>query len=59
VCPKFNNGICEIVGMEPDYVECADESCYKNSREYEACRFYMLELVLCCDDLSNAAKDLT
>ncbi len=44
MCPKFRDGLCEIAGIEPEYVECVDESCcYKNAREYERCRLYVAE----------------
>lgn len=43
MCPKFKDGICEVVGIKPEYIECADESyCYKNS-EYEQCRLYIVD----------------
>ncbi len=42
MCPKFNDGICEVAGVEPEHVECVEESlCYSN--EYELCRLYFVE----------------
>lgn len=46
MCPSFKVRICEVAGLEPEYVECVDESCcYKNS-EYERCRLYVAEYLI-------------
>jgi hypothetical protein len=46
MCPMFNNGICQIPGIEPGYVECINKNCcYKNS-EYEHCRLYIVEYLI-------------
>ncbi len=45
MCPKFNDGICEIAGIEPEHVECADRNrCYNN--EYEICSLYFVECLM-------------
>ncbi len=47
MCPKFKNGICEVAGIEPEYVECAVVSCcYTSSNGYEVCKLYMVESLL-------------
>jgi hypothetical protein len=51
MCPKFRNGICEVAGIEPEYSECTDETCcYSSSRRFEACRLYLLEALMDCDE---------
>ena len=45
MCPKLKGGICEIVGIKPEYVGvCIWESCFKKSA-YESCNLYMVELL--------------
>jgi hypothetical protein len=47
MCPKFKDGICEIAGIEPEYVECVDEvCCYKNACEYERFDLYIAEYLI-------------
>lgn len=42
MCPKIRNCICEIVGIEPEHVECANKGqCYGNTYEY--CKIYIAE----------------
>jgi len=46
MCPNFSNGICEVAGIEPEHVECAEGGfCYANNYEYEVCRLYMLQFM--------------
>jgi len=48
MCPEFKFGICEIAGIEPEHVECADKSCcYSNS--FETCRLFLLEALMKCN----------
>lgn len=48
MCPKFKEGICEIAGIEPEYVGCVDqECCFKNS-EYKECKLYHAGLAEKC-----------
>ena len=55
MCPKYKDGICEVAGIEPEYVECVDETCcYKRAPEYERCRLYLVELLIS----NNPDKDL-
>ncbi len=47
MCPKFNKGICEVAGIEPEYIECVDLGfCYTSKYEYEICRLYMLQFMV-------------
>lgn len=54
MCPKFNNGICDIAGIEPEYAGiCIWDLCYKNA--YENCRIYMVKSLINCESLLKAA----
>ena len=45
MCPRRRGGVCEVVGIEPEYIECADSSfCYKNIYMY--CRVYITEYLM-------------
>jgi len=55
MCPKVKDDVCEVAGVEPEYVECVDESCcYKNS-EYERCRLYVAEYLINYKGVLSAA----
>ncbi len=51
MCPKFNEGICEVAGIEPQHVECANRLCFYLDSEYETCRLYIIENML--DDVKE------
>jgi hypothetical protein len=54
MCPKFNNGICDIAGIEPEYVGvCIWDFCYKNA--CESCKLYMVECLINYEGLLKAA----
>jgi hypothetical protein len=55
MCPRFNNGICDIAGIEPAYVGvCIWDFCYENA--YESCKLYIVEcLIINCESLLKAA----
>lgn len=54
MCPKFNNGICDIAGIEPEYAGvCLWDFCYKDA--YESCELYMVECLINCEGLLKAA----
>gem|GEM_PF-2380849 len=56
MCPKLKNGICEIAGIEPEHVECADGVfCHRTPHEYEICKLYTVEYLICCKNLLNPA----
>ena len=40
MCPELKEGICEIAGIEPEEVACADEDCCYSS-EWDKCRVYI------------------
>ena len=46
MCPKFKNGECEVVNLEPKHVECADRNCCYKSNAYEICKLYMVDRIL-------------
>ncbi|GBE36018.1 hypothetical protein BMS3Bbin07_00155 [bacterium BMS3Bbin07] len=59
MCPKFNDGICDVAGIEPEHLECADGSCcYKSSYEYETCRLYMVDCIVNCKNTLDVAADV-
>lgn len=42
MCPKIRNCICEIVGLNPEHIECAEKGkCF--GRTYEYCKLYIAE----------------
>jgi hypothetical protein len=45
-CNKFREGICEIVGVEPRYIECANALHCNNVMNYEQCRLYTAEYLI-------------
>ncbi|NOZ24968.1 MAG: hypothetical protein GXO94_02610 [Nitrospirae bacterium] len=56
MCPKFDNGICRVAGIEPEHLECADGGCcYSGSYEYETCRLYMVDCIVNCKETIEAA----
>ena len=56
MCPKFDNGICSVAGIEPEYLECADGGCcYEGSYEYETCRLYMVDCIVNCREAVEKA----
>jgi hypothetical protein len=52
MCPEFNLGICKVVGIEPENVECADKNCCYNSR-FETCRLYLIEMLMKCNEIGS------
>ncbi|MFN3478902.1 MAG: hypothetical protein ACK415_00820 [Thermodesulfovibrionales bacterium] len=46
MCQKFKDGICDIAGIEPEYVECVNESCCYKNADYERCRLYIVEYMI-------------
>ncbi|MBI4688417.1 MAG: hypothetical protein HY756_11710 [Nitrospirae bacterium] len=53
MCPKLNNNICDIAGIEPDFIECADKKCCLSGK-WERCWVYVVELLI----LSNEKLDV-
>jgi hypothetical protein len=54
MCPKFNNGICDIAGIEPAYVGvCIWDLCYKDA--CESCKLYIVECLINYEGLLKAA----
>lgn len=45
MCPKMKDGVCEIVDIAPEYIECVDENllCEK---DYQYCKVYILAKLL-------------
>ncbi|MBI4839127.1 MAG: hypothetical protein HY806_08335 [Nitrospirae bacterium] len=55
MCPKFKDSICEVAGLESEYIECADKNCCYSS-SFETCKLYLLEALMeCSESLSLAA----
>ncbi len=47
MCPMFKNLECEIVGIEPEYLDCVDEECcYSNPDAYKSCNVYRVNTVV-------------
>jgi len=54
MCPMFNNGICQIAGIEPRCAGvCIWESCYKD--DYENCKLYVVGCLIDCERSLKAA----
>jgi hypothetical protein len=60
MCPKLKQSVCEVVGLEPEHVECTDKRrCF--SGKWEWCKLYMVELLLSCYEdlqLSSLRKEV-
>ncbi len=53
MCPRFNNGMCDIAGIKPEYFGvCIWDSCYKNADE--SCKLYIVECLINCKSLLKA-----
>ncbi len=45
MCPKLKQGICEIAGIEPEHIECAEKRiCLINKGE--GCKLYIADLLI-------------
>ncbi len=42
MCPRIRNGICDIAGIMPEHIECA-ERCKCAGNAYEYCKLYIAE----------------
>ncbi len=56
MCPRFNNGLCSVAGIEPKHVECVDRGVCYEKREYEICRLYMIDSLMACKMLLNSKR---
>ncbi|BCB95314.1 hypothetical protein JZK55_02360 [Dissulfurispira thermophila] len=55
MCPNFNNGICEVVGIEPEEIGCIEIcACYRNNM-WKNCKVYMLQFFIYGDKNLAAA----
>lgn len=51
MCPKFKEGICEVAGIEPEHVECANQRRCIEQDEYKSCELYYVGLLEKCNCL--------
>jgi hypothetical protein len=41
MCPSFNRPICEVAGIEPERIQCADKNACQG--EWEKCRVFIAQ----------------
>ncbi|MBI3377962.1 MAG: hypothetical protein HY035_06135 [Nitrospirae bacterium] len=46
MCQKMRGGVCDVVGIEPWYIECADKSLCHSNNPYEHCKLYIAEKLI-------------
>lgn len=53
MCPKHMEGICEIVGIEPEFLECTDGSVCATKR-WETCPVYIADILTSCENRADS-----
>jgi len=45
MCPNFQKGICEVSGIEPERIQCADGKCCLGE-EWEKCKVFIAQFFI-------------
>jgi len=45
MCPNFQKGICEVSGIEPERIQCADGKCCLGE-EWEKCKVFIVQFFI-------------